>query len=40
MTFKFQKGIFTCGKTVINRLHDFLGVLYNFERWRSFNFER
>jgi hypothetical protein len=31
MTFKFQKGIFTSVKTIVNRLLDFCGELYNFE---------
>jgi NH3-dependent NAD+ synthetase len=30
MTLKFRKGIFTCEKTVINRLLDFCNVLNNF----------
>jgi hypothetical protein len=31
MTLKFQKGIFTSGKKLINQLLDFSDVLYNFE---------
>jgi hypothetical protein len=31
MTFKFQKASLHVEKTVINRLLDFSGVLYNFE---------